>query len=141
MYKYKISIKRVSGRLNESALPKKNIILKSKTRKSNRQIFIEAADYLMKKYGLVLESAEIKQDETGLMLDYVGMDDPSMDIEEMWDVVDNYLARGYRVKKQGDVLILVDKGGDVIGKVRMRDTSHVEIKNPHSRRMGMFGSN
>ena len=141
MYKYKISIKKVSGRLNESVLPNKNLVINSKTKKHVNQIFTEAADYLMKKYGLVLESAEIKQDETGLMLDYVGMDDPSMDIEEMWDVVDNYIARGYRVKKQGNALILVDKGGDVIGKVRMRDTSHVEIKNPHSRRTGMFGSN
>ena len=141
MYKYKVSIKRVSGRLNESALPKKNIILKSKTRKSNRQIFTEAADYLMKKYGLVLESAEIKQDETGLMMDYVGMSDPSMDIEEMWDIVDNYLARGYRVKKQGSVLFLIDVDGEVIGKERMRNTSHVEVRNPYSRRIGTLGGN
>lgn len=141
MYKYKISIKKVSGRLNESVLPNKNLVINSKTKKHVNQIFAEASEYLMKKYGLVLESAEIKQDETGLMLDYVGMDDPSMDIEEMWDVVDNYIARGYKVKKNGNVLTLVDKGGDVIGKVRMRDTRHVEIKNPYSRHVGMFGSN
>lgn len=141
MYKYKISIKKVSGRLNESVLPNKNLVISSKTKKHVNQIFVEASEYLMKKYGLVLESAEIKQDETGLMLDYVGMDDPSMDIGEMWDVVDNYIARGYRVKKQGDVLTLVDKDGNVIGKVRMRNTSHVEIKNPHSRYTGIFGGN
>ena len=59
MYKYKISIKRVSGRLNESVLPSKNLALKSKNKKSSRQIFTEAADYLMKKYGIRLESAKI----------------------------------------------------------------------------------
>lgn len=59
MYKYKISIKKVSGRLNESVLPSKNLALKSKNKKSSRQIFSEAADYLMKKYGIQLESAKI----------------------------------------------------------------------------------
>ena len=59
MYKYKISIKRVSGRLNESVLPSKNLALKSKNKKPSRQIFTEAADYLMKKYGIRLESAKI----------------------------------------------------------------------------------
>ena len=59
MYKYKISIKKVSGRLNESVLPSKNLALISKNKKSSRQIFSEAADYLMKKYGIRLESAKI----------------------------------------------------------------------------------
>lgn len=141
MYKYKISIKKVSGRLNESALPKKNIVLKSKTKKTNSQIFAECSEYLIQNYGLVLETAEIKQDETGLMMDYVGMSDPSMDIEEMWDVVDDYLARGYRVKKQGNVLFLINVDGEVIGKERMRNTSHIGVRNPHSRNMGILGGN
>ena len=141
MYKYKISIKKVSGRLNESALPKKNIVLKSKTKKTNSQIFTECSEYLMQNYGLVLETAEIKQDETGLMMDYVGMSDTSMDIEEMWDVVDDYLARGYRVKKQGNVLFLINVDGEVIGKERIRNTSHIEVRNPHSRRIGTLGGN
>ena len=141
MYRYKISIKRVSGRLNESVLPNKNLIIKSKTKKDVNQIFVEAAEYLMKKYGLVLESAEIKQDETGLMMDFVGMSDPSLDIDEMWDVVDNYLAHGYKVKKQGDILFLLNKNGEVVGKERMRNTGDVEVRNPHSRRLGAFGSN
>ena len=59
MYKYRINIKKVSGRLNESVLPSKNLIIKTKTQKSNREVFAEASKFFKKKYGLVIESADI----------------------------------------------------------------------------------
>lgn len=59
MYKYRVQIEKISGRLNESILPQKNIIIKSKTNKSNRQIFDETSNYLNSKYGIQLESAKI----------------------------------------------------------------------------------
>ena len=59
MFKYKINIKRVSGRLNQSVLPSKNLVVNSKTRKSKRTILAEASRYFKKKYGLVIESAKI----------------------------------------------------------------------------------
>ena len=62
MYKYRINIKKVSGRLNESVLPSKSLIVKSKTKKSDKEIFAEASKYFKKKYGLVIESADIQKD-------------------------------------------------------------------------------
>ena len=59
MYTYKLKIKKVSGKLNESALPQKNLMIKSKTRKTDKQVFAEASKYFKKKYGLVIESAEV----------------------------------------------------------------------------------
>ena len=59
MYKYRIQIKKVSGRLNESVLPSNNLVVKSKTKKTDKQIFAEASKYFKNKYGLVIESAEI----------------------------------------------------------------------------------
>ena len=59
MFKYKVQIKKVSGRLNESVLPSKNLVVKSKTKKSNKQVFAEASKYFKKKYGLVIESLEV----------------------------------------------------------------------------------
>ena len=38
MYKYRVQVKKVSGRLNESVLPSKNLVVKSKTKKSNKQV-------------------------------------------------------------------------------------------------------
>lgn len=61
MYKYTIKIKKVSGRLNESVLPSKSIVVKSKTKKSDKQIFAEASEYFKNKYGLVIESADVSQ--------------------------------------------------------------------------------
>ena len=61
MYKCRINIKKVSGRLNESILPSKNLVVKSKTKKSNKQVFAEASKYFKKKYGLVIESADIRK--------------------------------------------------------------------------------
>ena len=59
MYKYRINIKKVSGRLNESVLPSKNLIVKSKMEKNNGEVFAEASKFFKKKYGLVIESADI----------------------------------------------------------------------------------
>lgn len=59
MYSYKIRIKKVSGKLNESKTPKKTLVIKSKTVKNGQEVFNEAAEYLKKKYGLVLESADV----------------------------------------------------------------------------------
>ena len=36
MYKYNVQILKVSGRLNESVLPSKNLVVKSKTKKTDK---------------------------------------------------------------------------------------------------------
>jgi hypothetical protein len=59
MYKYSVSIKKVSGRLNESVLPNKNLTVKSKTELNDEAVFNEAAKYIMENYSLELESAEV----------------------------------------------------------------------------------
>ena len=59
MYKYNVKIRKVSGRLNESVLPSKNLVVKSKTKKSDKEVFAEASKYFKNKYGLVIESLEI----------------------------------------------------------------------------------
>lgn len=59
MYKYKVQIKKVSGRLNESVLPNKNFTVKSKTKLNEKAVFNRAAKYLMENYGLELESADV----------------------------------------------------------------------------------
>lgn len=59
MYKYKVQVKKVSGRLNESVLPSKSLVVKSKTKKSKSAILSEASKFFKKKYGLVIESADV----------------------------------------------------------------------------------
>ena len=59
MYKYSVKILKVSGRLNESVLPKKNLVVKSKRKKSDEQIFDKVSKYINEKYGLEVDSAEI----------------------------------------------------------------------------------
>jgi hypothetical protein len=59
MFKYNVQVMKVSGRLNESVLPSKNLVVKSKTEKTDKQIFAEASKYFKKKYGLVIESLEV----------------------------------------------------------------------------------
>lgn len=61
MYKYKISIKKVSGMLKESVLPKKNLVIKSKVERTTRGILKEAAKYLLENYGLELRDAKIEE--------------------------------------------------------------------------------
>lgn len=59
MFKYSVSIKKVSGRLNESVLPNRNLTVKSKTKLNEAAVFNEAAKYLMENYSLELESADV----------------------------------------------------------------------------------
>ena len=64
MFKYKVQVKKVSGRLNESLLPSKSLIVKSKTKKSKSAVLAEASKYFKKKYGLVIESADIQDEQS-----------------------------------------------------------------------------
>ena len=59
MMKYNVSIKRVSGRLNESALPSKNLVIKSKTKKNKSELLSETSKFFKNKYGLKVESIGI----------------------------------------------------------------------------------
>ena len=59
MYKYRVQVKKVSGRLNESVLPSKNLVVKSKIEKTNKEVFAEASKYYKEKYGLVIERANV----------------------------------------------------------------------------------
>lgn len=59
MYKYTVHIRKVSGSLNESVLPSKNLVVKTKNKKSDEQIYNEAFDYFKRNYNLEIESAEI----------------------------------------------------------------------------------
>ena len=52
-------IQKVSGSLNESAMPTKNLVVKSKTKKTDKEVFAEASKYYKEKYGLVIESANV----------------------------------------------------------------------------------
>lgn len=59
MFKYNVKIQKVSGRLNESVLPSKSLVVKSETKKTDKEVFAEASKFFKNKYGLVIESAEI----------------------------------------------------------------------------------
>jgi hypothetical protein len=59
MFEYNVKIKKVSGRLNESVLPKKNLVVKSKSKLAKRNVLKEAAKYLLENYGLELGDAEV----------------------------------------------------------------------------------
>ena len=59
MFKYSVKIRKVSGRLNESVLPQKNLVIKSKSRISQKKAFMMVEKYLKNKYGLSLHEAEI----------------------------------------------------------------------------------
>ena len=38
MFKYNVKIQKVSGRLNESVLPSKNLVVKSKSKKTDKEV-------------------------------------------------------------------------------------------------------
>lgn len=59
MFEYNVKIKKVSGRLNESVLPQKNLVVKSKSELSMRNVLKEAAKYLLENYGLEMRDAEV----------------------------------------------------------------------------------
>ena len=45
MYKYKVQVKKVSGILNESVLPSKNLVVKSKTKKTKSELLSETSKF------------------------------------------------------------------------------------------------
>ena len=49
MFKYNVQIKKVSGRLNESVLPSKSLVVKSKTKKSKTELLSETSKLVLKK--------------------------------------------------------------------------------------------
>lgn len=59
MYKYKIKVKKISGRLNESALPNNTVVVKSRKFLNNKQLNEKVNDYFMNKYNLVVEEFNV----------------------------------------------------------------------------------
>lgn len=59
MYKYKIKVKKVSGRLNESLLPNDTVVVKSRKFLNNKQLNEKVNDYFMNKYNLVVEQFNV----------------------------------------------------------------------------------
>jgi hypothetical protein len=66
MYKYNVKVQKVSGSLNESVLPSKSLVVKSKTEKSDKEVFAEASKYYKEKYGLVIESADVTENKIAM---------------------------------------------------------------------------
>ena len=65
MFKYKITVKKGKGALNESLNHiKKSIVIKSKTPKTPEKLFSEAEEYYKKKYNFIVESIEANVDDT-----------------------------------------------------------------------------
>lgn len=62
MFKYNVKIKKVSGRLNESVLPSKNLVVKSKTKKSKTDLLSESSKFFKNKYGLTVEAIDVQSD-------------------------------------------------------------------------------
>ena len=84
MFKYNVSIKKVSGRLNESVIPNKNLVVKSKAKLNEEAVFNQASKYLMENYGLELESAEITS-ENGSVFDKMRQAVESQPARSAWD--------------------------------------------------------
>ena len=61
MYKYRIKIKKVSGKLDESVLTGETLIVKCNAELNDKTVFNLCTKYLMENYGLKLESADIGQ--------------------------------------------------------------------------------
>lgn len=59
MYKYKIKVKKVSGRLNESLLPNDMVVVKSRKILSYKQLDEKVNDYFMDKYNLVVQDFNV----------------------------------------------------------------------------------
>lgn len=92
MYKYNVKIQKVSGRLDESVLPSKNLVVKSKTKKSDKEVFAEASKYFNNKYGLVIESADVVENKIS-----------KFEVGEIYDglFLDNYgWAKSYNLQFQ-----------------------------------------
>lgn len=61
MYKYRIKIKKVSGKLDESVLTGETFIVKCNAELDDKTVFNLGVKYLMENYGLELESADVTQ--------------------------------------------------------------------------------
>ena len=61
MHKYRIKIKKVSGKLDESVFTGETLIVKCNAELNDKTVFNLSAKYLMENYGLKLESADICQ--------------------------------------------------------------------------------
>ena len=64
MFKYKVTIKKGKGAINESKSFKKSVVVKSKTHLTEEQAFGKAADYYKNKYNFIVESADVSSDNT-----------------------------------------------------------------------------
>lgn len=80
MPRYKVDIKRVSGSLNGSSIPKKSLIIESASPRTYKNVFQKAASHLKKKYGLTLENADISP--------------APINLEELYSLVERHSARG-----------------------------------------------
>ena len=60
MYNYRIKIKKVSGKLNESVQSSKNLVIKSKNKKTKSELLSEASKFFKNKYGLKVESIDVQ---------------------------------------------------------------------------------
>lgn len=70
MFKYKISVKKGNGMINESKFLKKKVVIKSKKRLTESEIFSKVSQYFKKKYNFIVES--IEANKNGGISVYVG---------------------------------------------------------------------
>ena len=126
MYKYSVKIRKVSGRLNESVLPSKSIVVKSKNRKSDRQVFAEASKYYKNKYGLVIESADVQSLKESSDIDWSDGYEFS-DVEEFYDFCMD-LSIEVANELRADAQMSVDNTNDAVwGLVTNWMKSHKDI--------------
>lgn len=64
MFKYKVTIKKGKGAINESKTFKKSVVVKSKSHLTKEQAFRKAANYYKSKYNFIVESADVNSDNT-----------------------------------------------------------------------------
>ena len=56
MFKYKVTVKKGKGTINESKGAKKSVVIKSKKHLTESEIFAKTAEYYKKKYNFIVES-------------------------------------------------------------------------------------
>jgi hypothetical protein len=126
MYKYSVKIRKVSGRLNESVLPSKSLVVKSKNRKSDRQVFAEVSKYYKNKYGLVIESANVQSLKESSDIDWSDGYEFS-DVEEFYDFCMD-LSIEVANELRADAQMSVDNTNDAVwGLVTNWMKSHKDI--------------
>lgn len=99
MFTYKVNVKKISGRLNESVLPSKSLVIKSKKPLSKKALLKEASKFYKKNYNLVVESIVV--DEMNRVTDVVRefCENYHYEIEKLYDLVNGRLVEGL---KDGD---------------------------------------